>query len=134
MRGLFSGDSAIGKALTKIGELVILSILWFFTSLPVITIGASTTALYYATAKSLRMDRGYFFKEYFKAWKDNFLKATFLELFFVVCLLGLWTVLQMMGIQLNDISVEAGNVFCISRIYYPSGRAVLLCISVVVTF
>lgn len=107
MRGLFSGDSAIGKALTKIGELVILSILWFFTSLPVITIGASTTALYYATAKSLRMDRGYFFKEYFKAWKDNFLKATFLELFFVVCLLGLWTVLQMMGIQLNDISVEA---------------------------
>ena len=59
MKGLFSPDSAIGKALTKIGELVILSIIWFITSLPVITIGASTTALYYATVKSLRMGRGY---------------------------------------------------------------------------
>ena len=65
MKGLFSADSGIGKALTKIGELVILSILWFVTSLPVITIGVSTTALYYAMVKSVRMDRGYFIKEYF---------------------------------------------------------------------
>ncbi len=107
MKGLFSGESGIGKALTKIGELVVLSILWFFTSLPVVTIGVSTTALYYAMVKSVRMDRGYFFKEYFKAWKDNFLRSTGIMIFFFICLLGLWTALQMMGIQLNDISVEA---------------------------
>ena len=107
MKGLFSPDSAIGKALTKIGELVILSIIWFITSLPVITIGASTTALYYATVKSLRMGRGYVIKEYFKAWKEKFLRATFLTIFFIVCILGLWTVLQMMGVTLEDISVNA---------------------------
>ena len=107
MKGIFSSDSIIGRALNKIGELVILSILWFFTSLPVITIGVSTTALYYATVKSLRMERGYFIKEYFKAWKENFLRSTALTVFFIVCLLGLWTALQMMGIELNDLSVEA---------------------------
>ena len=85
MKGLFSGESGIGKALTKIGELVVLSILWFFTSLPVVTIGVSTTALYYAMVKSVRMDRGYFFKEYFKAWKDNFLRSTGIMIFFFIC-------------------------------------------------
>ena len=87
MKGLFSGESGIGKALTKIGELVVLSILWFFTSLPVVTIGVSTTALYYAMVKSVRMDRGYFFKEYFKAWKDNFLRSTGIMIFFFIFLL-----------------------------------------------
>lgn len=132
MKGLFSADSAIGKALTKTGELVLLSIVWFITSLPVITIGVSTTALYYSTVKSLRMGRGYVLKEYFKAWKENFIRATFLTVFFIVCLLGLWTVLQMMGITLEDISVNAiksayiDNAETVLGLYFVSAAYIIL--------
>lgn len=112
MKGLFSPESGVGRFLTKFGELVILSILWFVTSLPVFTIGVSTTALYYSTVKSMRMDRGYFFKEYFKAWKENFLRSTFLMVFFIACILGLLTVLVMQGYTLEDaITDSVKNVF-----------------------
>ncbi|MCR4643063.1 MAG: YesL family protein [Lachnospiraceae bacterium] len=102
MNGMFSPDRGIGRVLTKIGELVILSILWFVTSLPIITIGVSTTALYYSTVKSLRRERGYFVKEYFRAWKENFLRSSFLMVFFILCILGLLTVLVMNGFTIED--------------------------------
>ncbi|MCR5118404.1 MAG: YesL family protein [Lachnospiraceae bacterium] len=132
MGGLFSADSIIGKTLTKIGELVILSILWFFTSLPVITIGASTTALYYSMTKCVRRGRGYFVKEYFKAWKRNFVKATFLTLFFLICLLGLWTVLNSLGFTLEDISLNGiesaykDNASSAMGTYYAAGAYLLI--------
>lgn len=52
-------------------DLAVLGILWFITSLPIITIGASSTALYYAASKSVRFGEGKPVKEYFRAWKAN---------------------------------------------------------------
>jgi len=84
-------DNPINRGLTKLGELIILSLLWFFTSLPIITIGTSTAALYYAMVKSVRRGRGYPFKEYFRAWKQNFLKGTILTVILAALLLFLTT-------------------------------------------
>ena len=130
--GLFSADSFIGKTLTKIGEIVILSVLWFFTSIPVITIGASSTALYYAVTKCVRRGRGYVVKEYFKAWKQNFVKSAFLTLFFLVCLLGLWTVLSQLGFTLEDISLNGlqsaykDNSDSLLSTYYVAGAYLII--------
>ncbi len=115
MNGIFSGESGIGKVLHKIGELVLLSVVWFFTSLPIITIGASTTALYYAVVKCLRMERGYMFKEYFRCWKQNFIKATVITLILAAALLLTWSYTQSLGLTIKDVtvngikSVYAGN-------------------------
>ena len=131
MKGLFSPDSFIGKTLQKIGELVILSVLWFFTSLPVFTIGTSTAALYYAMVKSVRMGRGSVVKEYFKSWKENFLRATFLTIFFLVAVLVLWTVLTQLGFTLEDISVNGiksaykDNMNSVLGLYYVAGGYLL---------
>ena len=51
---LFSYDSKFSQVLLKISYGCCLNLLWFLFSLPVITIGASTTALYYVSFKIVR--------------------------------------------------------------------------------
>ncbi len=67
------------KILTSLGkvvDIVWLSILWLLCCLPVVTIGASSTALYYTVHKTIRGSRGYTTRTFFTALKDNFKQAT----------------------------------------------------------
>lgn len=81
MGSLFHPDSKLMRALTKLSELFILSLVWFFFSLPVITAGASTTALYYAVNKSLIHNNGYAWLVFWEAFKANFRQSTIAWLF-----------------------------------------------------
>ena len=54
MKGIFGYDSPLMGALTAIGDCICLSVLWIVFSLPVVTIGASTTALYAAAYHAVR--------------------------------------------------------------------------------
>lgn len=84
MNSLFSLDNPVMRFLTKLFDVMYLSILWFVFSIPIITIGASTTAMYYATVKVIRRDRGYIFQEFWKSFKLNFLQATLSWIIIVV--------------------------------------------------
>lgn len=53
----FRGDSAYTQIMTKIFNIFWLSILWLFCCIPVITIGASTIALYYVMLKLVKMKK-----------------------------------------------------------------------------
>jgi uncharacterized membrane protein YesL len=55
---------------------MILNFLWIVFSLPIITIGASTTALYDVTLKLVDETDGYLFGNFFKSFKESFKKAT----------------------------------------------------------
>lgn len=72
MSSIFNVDNPIFTGLNKIVDAIFLSIIFLVTCIPIFTIGPALTALYYATAKSLRRDRGYIAREYFKAFKVNF--------------------------------------------------------------
>ena len=50
----FSYESRFSQLLMKLSCSCLLNILWFICSLPIFTIGASTTALYYACLKVIR--------------------------------------------------------------------------------
>ncbi len=100
---LFSTDSKFTQILYKTGEVVILSILWFVTSIPVITIGTSTSALYYTIVKCIRSGRGYPVKEYFKSWKQNFGKGLILTLFLLAIVVFVAYYLQRLGISIEDV-------------------------------
>lgn len=76
LKKLLDVDGPVITFLTKTGELILLSLIWVVSSLPVITIGASTTALYYSVVKNIRKNRGYPLREFFKAFKRSFLNAT----------------------------------------------------------
>lgn len=80
-------DSPFMGILTKILDSIYLSVLWLIFSLPVITLGASTTALYYSANKALNNDRGYIFQQFFKAFKSNFKQSTQAFLIFLAAFL-----------------------------------------------
>ena len=57
-----------------------LNLLWILCSLPVFTIGASTTALYYVTLKMVQDDESNITAMFFRAFRENFRQATTLWL------------------------------------------------------
>lgn len=64
-------DGKLFHMADQAADLVLLGVIWFLTSLPVLTLGASCTALYYAVAKSVRGERGKPVREYVASWKRN---------------------------------------------------------------
>ena len=75
MNQFFSFEGPIVSFLDKCGRVIILSVLWTICCLPVITIGASTTALYYSITKTVRKDRSSSTREFFKVFKRSFKRS-----------------------------------------------------------
>lgn len=76
MTGIFAPDGKLAVTLNKIADLAILNVLWLLCSIPVITAGASTTALHYATIKMEEGEQGCIIKNFFHSFKENFRQAT----------------------------------------------------------
>lgn len=76
MRNLLSPDSPVMTFITRIVNSVWLNILWFVCSLPVVTAGASTTALFYVSLKMVRNEEGNITEQFFRAFRDNFRFST----------------------------------------------------------
>ena len=83
MSGLFDPENTFWAFLTKLYTLAYVGFLWFVFSLPIITIGASTTALYAYTCDVVNKTEGYVWKTFYSVFKANFVKATKLWLFIV---------------------------------------------------
>ena len=66
MSKLFAYDNPIWTMLGKVADALILSFFWLIFSLPIVTIGASTSALYYTTLKIAENKEGYLFKTFLK--------------------------------------------------------------------
>ncbi len=86
MNKLFSLDSPVMRFLSRMADIMILNILVLITCIPIITIGASLTAMHYVLIKMVRDEESYIVKMYFKSFKENFLQAT--VLWIIVALLG----------------------------------------------
>ena len=86
MSKLFRMDSPLMRFLTKIADLMVLNILFCVTSIPLITIGASWTALYSVTLKMVRDEEGSVSRSYFHSFRQNFKQATLLWLGVLVVL------------------------------------------------
>lgn len=85
---LFSYKSLLSKFLYLVADIMILHLLWLICSIPIITIGASSTALYYACMKRIRTDEGYITTNFFKSFKQNFRQSTIIW-FIIICVFGL---------------------------------------------
>lgn len=84
LANLFNYDNPVWRFIGKFWDVVVLNILWIICSIPIFTIGASTTAMYYVTLKLARDDDGYTIRSFFKSFKENFKQATVIWLFFLV--------------------------------------------------
>ena len=95
-------DSPLMRFLTKIADLMVLNILFCVTSIPLITIGASWTALYSVTLKMVRDEEGSVSRSYFRSFCQNFRQATLLWL-------GVLVVLALLVLDIRVLNGMAGG-------------------------
>ena len=72
---IFDLDGPVYRVGTEIADLLILTLYWIICSLPIITIGASTTAVFYVYGKKVRGEDAYITKDFFKSFKENFVAS-----------------------------------------------------------
>ncbi len=65
-------ESKLKTALTAVTDILYAGILWLLCSLPILTLGPATTALYYTTVKRIRHERGHLSKVFFAGFRRNF--------------------------------------------------------------
>lgn len=80
MAKLFDYNNPIWRFMGKVTDICFLTVLWALFSLPVVTIGASTTALYYVSLKLAKNQEGYIWRTFVGAFKDNFKQSTIIWL------------------------------------------------------
>lgn len=80
---IFRLDSPLMRGLTKLADLMLLNILAVVCSIPIVTLGASASALYYAIGH-LQEDEGSPTRDFFHAFRQNFKQATIIWLILAV--------------------------------------------------
>lgn len=100
-------DSPFFKFMNTLAEYVLLNFLWLICCIPIVTIGASTTALYYVTMQTAREDHGYIARNFFRSFKENFRQSTII-----------WVIMFLLGAVLTfnlsfwfTMGSTIGNVF-----------------------
>lgn len=80
----FNPESKVMIFLGRITDYLILTLLWVICSIPIFTIGASTTAMFYTSFKILDDEDSYVTRCFFKSFKENFKQSTLLWLLALV--------------------------------------------------
>lgn len=81
---IFSVDSPFFRCMSLIGDMMLLNLMWILCSLPIITIGASTTALLYTGMKLAKGRDGYVIRNFWKSFRQNFKQSTIIYLILLV--------------------------------------------------
>ena len=90
MNNLLNLDGPVMQVINKIVYSVYLNILWFICCIPIVTAGASTTALFYVTLKISKNEEGNITKAFFHSFKENLKQGTII-----------WLILLFLGIILG---------------------------------
>src|SRR5699024_10557514 len=71
MNRFFSMDNKFFVFMGKVADLCLLNLVCLACCIPIVTAGASITALYYVTLKMVRNEESYIFRSFFKSFKHN---------------------------------------------------------------
>ena len=95
VNSIFAADSALSRFLSKVADLMILNALFIATSLPVVTIGASLTALNFVALRLPHDESDSVTGDYLRSFRQNFRQATLIWglLLFVGAAIVAWYVL-----------------------------------------
>lgn len=128
---LFHMDNPVFSFISRIGDVMLLSFLWLITSLPIITLGASTTALFDCCIRIIRSRDSSVIKDYFKAFKSNFKQAT--VIFLIMAAVGgvifadmyFWAHSELpFATFMNAISIGIAILFCATLLFVFPVQAV----------
>ena len=88
----------------KLADLILLNLLFIICCIPIVTIGASITAMYYVTLKMVRNEESYLFRSFFKSFKQNLKQSTVIWLILLAVSIVLWMDFRIMG-QAGDTGI-----------------------------
>lgn len=84
-QSLFSPDSKFMRVMSRVADLMILNLVFLFTCIPVVTIGAASTALYTVCFRFGTHREGKLVRTYFRAFRGEFKRGTLLWLMILLC-------------------------------------------------
>ena len=84
MRWFFDMENPVMRTLSVVADLIVLNLLTIACCLPVVTAGASLTALNATVIKILRGEESAPAKDYFRAFRENFKKGSAMGLIFLL--------------------------------------------------
>jgi len=127
MGKIFDLDSPVMRFLSRMADLMILNVIMTICCLPIITIGASVTAMHYVMLKMVRNEEGYIVKDFFKSFKLNFKQATIIWLIMLVLIfvfVGDYFIVNYSGIVFPQkmglvLAIVAALVFIVSTYIFP---------------
>ncbi len=114
----FPEDSRIPNSFPIFVDVIYIGILWLLCSLPIVTIGPASAAMYYAMVKSVRRGRGHAGREFFTALKDNFKNGVKIWLMFLGLML-LWGANLYFGGMLHGEGGPGISAFLIIPVLLP---------------
>ncbi len=110
-----------------LGQLIALNLLWIVCSLPVITAGASTTALFYCTLKLHKDGDIRVFHDFFKSFKQNFKQSTLIWILMAAA--GIFIYMEKEALATMPGSMSQIFNYVILGGLYSSGGSCTVCIS-----
>ena len=89
MNGFFDLDNPAWRFVGKFFDACFLSVIYLIFCIPIFTIGAANTALYYVFLKLAKDEEGYLIRDFIKSFKQNFKQSTLV-----------WLILFIIGVVL----------------------------------
>lgn len=104
MRDLFTADSPLMRFLGRFADFMILNLIFIGTSLPIVTLGASVTALNATAIKQVKGDDEHLVADYFDSFRQNFRQSTLIGLISggLLLVLGAWYIV-IENLNINEI-------------------------------
>lgn len=122
MSRFFSPDNKFFTGMSKIFDMLVLSLLWLILCLPIITIGPASTAFYYTVVKVIRRERSYLLKEFFRSFLLNFKQGAVLTLIYVAFIVVSYVDFRY-AMQLTEEGKQLGS--------FMMGIFIVLCVFVI---
>lgn len=111
MDRFFNMDNKFFTFMGRVADLFILNALCLICCIPIVTAGASITAMFYVSLKMVRNEESYIVKSFFKSFKENFKQATIIHLILLASAVVLF-------IDMNIISNMDGTVSNVLQVVF----------------
>lgn len=118
MERFFNMDNKFFSFMGKVADLCILNLVCILCCIPVVTAGASLTALYYVTLKMIRNEEAYIFRSFFQSFKQNFRQATVINLIMLAAAFVLYLDTKIVGGMETSTGKVLGIIFALFTLIY----------------
>ncbi len=109
----FSVDGPLYRFMTSLWDVIKLNILWLIFSLPIVTIGASTTAVFYVTNKMAEDTEGYVGRQFLKGFKENWKQGIPMGLMCLFCAYVVYLDFELYRVTDSMATLVFGIIGCI---------------------